>query len=297
MLLDGYYKEKYIIFLDIEFQNIDYNNQLKHYIRELGLIIFEKGIEKPVYIDHVNFPILHSHNVRLIGCDYSTVSKKTEEEMSKIESNFIIRPDLDDVKKKSDIIKYIPNGNVRDILRKALSTNDQSILDKNKTSIEKFAKKSMFIYQYNRLPTKYKQLFKQLNDLYIHDIEVKKRLVEPFKYLGKLNNYLSQGILIHKEETDLEALGNDSSLYNVKLDIKKRFDIAIFNPIIAKSISPTLTNSYLKVYDEKIVSTSWLLKYHNVIMDLVVKKMKKFRPHNPLVDAFMTIFVFIVYYK
>lgn len=297
MLLDGYYKEKYIIFLDIEFQNIDYKNEMRHYIRELGVIIFEKGIEKPVYIDHINFPVFITPNLRLISCAYSTVSKKVEEEMSKIESNFIISPVLDDVKKKIDIIKFIPNGSVREILRHALASNDQSILDKNKSIIEKNAKKAMFIYQYNRLPIKYKKLFQQQNELYVNDIEVKKRLVDPVNYLQKLNKYLSQGVLIHKEGTDLEALGYDSSLYNVKLNIKSRFDIAIFNPIIAKTVSPTLTNSYFKVYDEKIINTPWLLKYHNMIMDLVMKKMKEFIPHNPLVDAFMTIFVFMMYKK
>lgn len=297
MLLDGYYKEKYIIFLDIEFQNIDYKNEMRHYIRELGVIIFEKGIEKPVLIDHINFPVFNNPNLRLIGCDYSTVSKEVEEEMSKIESTFIISPVLDDVKKKIDIIKFIPNGSVREILRHALASNDQSILDKNKSLIEKYAKKAMFIYHYNRLPANYKKLFKQQNELYINDVEVKKRLVDPVIYLQKLNKYLSQGVLIHKEETDLEALKYDSLLYNVNLNIKSRFDIAIFNPIIAKTVSPTLTNSYFKVYDEKIITTSWLLKYHNMIMDLVNKKMKEFRPHNPLVDAFMTIFVFMIYKK
>ena len=131
--------------------------------------------------------------------------------------------------------------------------------------------------------------------IYKNDSQVKKRLVDPIEYLKKLNSYLRDGILIHKETTDLEALGNASQYYSVPLQIKTKFDIAIFNNKLSKvAKSPNLHNSYLYLYDEKIKKNHNMLKYHDKLIDLINKKMPKFRPHNPLVDAFMTIFVYIL---
>ena len=85
-LLDSLYTTKYIVFLDIEFQTIDHSP----YILELGIIIFQKNIENPVLIDHVNFPLLSNENLRILLTKYCTTSEKTEIEMKKIENKFHI---------------------------------------------------------------------------------------------------------------------------------------------------------------------------------------------------------------
>jgi len=295
MLLDNFYKERYLIFLDIEFQNFEIKGRQNHYILELGIIVFEKGNEEPVLIEHVNFPILKLNNMRLLGTEYSNVSENTEIEMIKIQEEFIIKPELTDINKKKKLIKFIPNKGIRNILKEALETNNSVILEAETDLIPKHAKKAMFLYYYNRLPNEYKKLFNKQINLYSNDSQVKKRLINPPEYLNKLNQYLSNGILIHKEGTDLEAIRNTSQYYNVKVNIKNRFDIAVFNDKLAKlAKSPSLHNSYLYFYEEKIKKDTKLLKYHDHLIDLINKKMPKFRPHNPLVDAFMTIFVFIL---
>jgi len=295
MLLDNLYKDKYIIFLDIEFQNFQPKNQQEHHILEIGVLIFERGNEDPILVEHINFPMLSLKNMRLMGIEYSNVSEKTEKEMEDIQEKFIIKPELNDIIKKEKLIKYIPNKDVRNKLKEAIKTNNSALIEADKDMIEKHAKKAMFLYFYNRLPNEYKKLLEKQHLLYKNDSQVKKRLVDPVEYLNKLNSYLKEGILIHKETTDLEALRNASQYYNVPLQIKTKFDIAIFNNKLSKvAKSPNLHNSYLYIYDEKIKKNHNMLKYHDKLIDLINKKMPKFRPHNPLVDAFMTIFVYIL---
>jgi len=295
MLLDNLYKDKYIIFLDIEFQNFQPKNQQEHHILEIGVLIFERGNEDPILVEHINFPMLNLKNMRLMGIEYSNVSEKTEKEMENIQEKFIIKPELNDIIKKEKLIKYIPNKDVRNKLKEAIKTNNSALIDADKDMIEKHAKKAMFLYFYNRLPNEYKKLLEKQHSLYKNDSQVKKRLVDPVEYLKKLNLYLKDGILIHKETTDLEALRNASQYYNIPLQIKNKFDIAIFNNKLSKvAKSPNLHNSYLYLYDEKIKKNHNMLKYHDKLIDLINKKMPKFRPHNPLVDAFMTIFVYVL---
>lgn len=295
MLLDNFYKEKYLIFLDIEFQNFQPKNQQEHHILEIGVLIFEKGKEDPILVEHINFPILNIKNMRLMGIEYSNVSEKTEKEMEEIQDKFIIKPELNDIIKKEKLIKYIPNKDIRNILKEAIKTNNSALIDADKDMIEKHAKKAMFLYFYNRLPNEYKKLLEKQHLLYKNDSQVKKRLVNPVEYLKKLNIYLKNGILIHKETTDLEAIRNASQYYKVPLFIKNRFDIAVFNNKLAQvAKSPNLHNSYLYLYEEKIKKNHNMLKYHDKLIEIINTKMPKFRPHNPLVDAFMTIFVFIL---
>jgi hypothetical protein len=295
MLLDNLYKDKYIIFLDIEFQNFQPKNQQEHHILEIGVLIFERGNEDPILVEHINFPMLNLKNMRLMGIEYSNVSEKTEKEMENIQEKFIIKSELNDIIKKEKLIKYIPNKDVRNKLKEAIKTNNSALIDADKDMIEKHAKKAMFLYFYNRLPNEYKKLLEKQHSLYKNDSQVKKRLVDPVEYLKKLNLYLKDGILIHKETTDLEALRNASQYYNIPLQIKNKFDIAIFNNKLSKvAKSPNLHNSYLYLYDEKIKKNHNMLKYHDKLIDLINKKMPKFRPHNPLVDAFMTIFVYVL---
>jgi hypothetical protein len=80
---------KYVIFLDIEFQNFNIKSKQYHYILEMGIIIFEEGKDMPILIEHVNFPLHDFPNMRLLGIEYSTVSEKTEEKMIKNQDKLI----------------------------------------------------------------------------------------------------------------------------------------------------------------------------------------------------------------
>ena len=294
MLLDDLFNKKYLIFLDIEFQNFQPKNQQIYHILELGLIIFEKGKIDPIVVEHINFPILNLNNMRLIGCEYSNVSEKTEKEMQDIQDQFIIKPNLADIKSKEHLIKYIPEKDVRNSLKKALESSNIALLDASKERIEKYSKKAMYNYYYNRLSNQYKKLMMKQINLYKNDSLVKKRLVNPREYLLRLNNYFKEGILVHKEGTDLEALRNDFSYYKVEGKVLFNYDIAIHNGYFSKIGSASLHKSYLHLYEDKITKDQTLLKYHDKLIELINKKMPKFRAHNPLVDAFMTIWVYIL---
>lgn len=295
MLLDNFYKEKYIIFLDIEFQNFENKGKQIYHILELGLLIFEKGKEEPVLVEHVNFPMLNLNNMRLPGIEYLNVSEKTEKEMIENQSKFLIKPELDDIKNKEKLIKFIPDKKTRNNLKEVIKTNDAILIDQDK--LKKYGQKAMFLYYFNRIPKEYRKIFNDQLKLYNNDSYVKKRMIDPAEYLNKLNNYLSNGLLVHKETTDLEAIKNTSNYYKVNVIIKNRFDIAVFNKELSKVVSPNLHNSYIYLYDEKIKKDKDLLKYHDNLIEIVNKKMPKFKAHNPLVDAFMTIFVFILMSK
>lgn len=298
MNLDKYYKEHYLIFLDIEFQTFNIKSRQQSYILELGVIIFEKGHNDPVVIDHVNFPILPFENIRLIGEEYATVSKDTETKMIDLENKFILSANLADVKSKEKLIQFIPNATVRNILKNAIKNNDQSILDENNDLITKHVNKASYNLFYKRMPKEYQDLFKTYMNLYKNDKDIKKRMVNPKDYLNFLNKYIKDGLFVHKETTDLEAMTNHSFYYKVPILIKNRFDIAVYNKDFSKlDISPSLHRSYVYLYDEKITKNPDVLKFHNKLLDLVKVKMERFIPHDPLVDAFMTIFVFLLMKK
>lgn len=298
MLLDKYYTEKYLIFLDIEFQTFNVKGRQTPYILELGVIVFERGKVDPVFIDHVNFPVLPFENIRLIGEEYATVSKQTEDRLIELEQKFILSSNLEDVKSKEKLISLIPNATVRSILKSAINDNNQKILDDNKDLILKHAKKATYNLFYKRIPKEYQELFKTYMNLYKNDKDVISRMCKPKEYLSLLNNYFKDGLFVHKETMDLEAIYNDSIYYKIPISNKKRYDIAIFNNVFAKlSVSPSLHKSYVYLYETKISKDLSMLKYHNNLMELITPKMGRFIPHNPLVDAFMTIFVFLLMKK
>jgi hypothetical protein len=286
------FQDKYIIFLDIEFQNFNIKSKQYHYILELGVIIFEKGKEMPILIEHVNFPLLDFPNMRLLGVEYASVSDETEKKMIKNQNKLIITPNLDDVIKKQKLINYIPNKIVKGYLREAIQNNDSEIIEKNKELIEKQAKKAMYTYFYYYLPKEYRKVYEDQIELYKSDKLVNERLVNPKEYLVKLNKYFKNGLLVHKEKTDLEALKNDFDFYKIKSNIKKTFDIAVYNNYFNSINSASLHNSYLYLYENKITKNKDLLKHHDKILEKINLKMDKFKPHNPLVDSFMTIFIY-----
>jgi len=154
----------------------------------------------------------------------------------------------------------------------------------------------MFNMYYNRIPKEYQLLFKVYMNLYENDVDVKRRVKEdPKKYLDNLIKYFSDGLVVHKETTDLQAFDNDTKYYKTDLRIINNFDIAVFNrTLVSKVLSPSLHNTYVYLYDEKIKTNDEILKFHDHILELVNRRIGKYKAHNPLVDAFMSIFVFLL---
>jgi len=290
-------ENKYVIFLDIEFQNFNIKSKQYHYILEMGIIIFEEGKDMPILIEHINFPLHDFPNMRLLGIEYSTVSEKTEEKMIKNQDKLIITPDLNDIKKKQKLINFIPNKMVKGYLKEAIKNNNSKIIEDNKELIEKQAKKAMYTYFYYYIQKEYKNIYENQINLYKTDELVNSRLVDPKEYLVKLNKYFKNGLLVHKEKTDLEALKNDFDFYKIKSNIKKTFDIAVYNNYFNSINSASLHNSYLYLYENKITKNKDLLKHHDKILEKINLKMDKFKPHNPLVDSFMTIFIYYIMKK
>ena len=127
-ILDNLFNTKYLVFLDIEFQTIQKKGQ-DPYILELGIIIFEHNNEKPVIIDHVNFPLFHNENIRLLASKYCTVTQKTEIEMKKKEEELSINVNnIDSIKNKHELIEFIPDRNIKRLLREVIKTNNMSLI-------------------------------------------------------------------------------------------------------------------------------------------------------------------------
>jgi len=217
-ILDSLYNTKYIGFIDIEFQILQDKirnrpDRQQPYILELGLIIFEKGKDTPLLIDHVNFPLLKNRNIQLISSKYCTVTKQTEDKMIKVEENFTINvSDPDSIKNNKELIRFIPNSNVRNKLKNNNIDSDE--IEK----IQKNVDLLRFNLFRNRLSGKYTNYFNQILDLYNNDELVKKRLINPTNYLNKLKEYLLDMTLVHKENMDIMALNNDFKMYNININ-------------------------------------------------------------------------------
>jgi hypothetical protein len=296
-MFDDLHNKKYLIFLDIEFQTFEIKKTIIYHILELGVIIFKRNTNKPILIDHVNFPLLNLPNLRLLTGEHSNVSPETKSKMNVIYDNFTIRPNIKDLILKEDLIKFIPDKKIVDLLHEIINTKNTELLNTNKDIILKNMDKAKFHYFYDNLPSKYHKLFIQQILLYIKDTQVKHRLVNPEKYLNKLNTFFKNGTVIHKENIDLIAFQNTFNYYDIKSYIKYTFDIAIYNKSFIKlGISSKLFNTYEYIMN-KIKKNNNMSLFHSKLYEDIMTKIDKFNPHNPLVDAFMSIFVYLVMHQ
>jgi len=293
-ILDELYTTKYIVFLDIEFQTI---NQ-QPYILELGIIIFEHNKDQPVLIDHVNFPLLEKDNLRLLLSKYCTTTEETELKMKNLENEFHIDvTDIESIRKKQDLIQFIPDKNVRKLFREGIKTNSIEVKYPEKT--QKIVDQMFYNLYKNRLNNTYKTMYNEIFQLYKNDELVKKRLINPYNYLSTLKPYFNQMTLIHKEGMDIIALNNDLKKYNVKIENRIfHKDIAKYNDIFRKKyITAKLYESYIylkKDYYEKHLD---LIEFNNNLLTTLNKKMNVIKAHNPLSDAYFTIIIFIIMEK
>ena len=305
-ILDKLYNTKYLVFLDIEFQIIQANSH-DPYILELGIIIFEQGIELPVLIDHVNFPLLTNENIRLLGSKYCTVTEKTEVEMKKLESELHINvSNFESIKNNQGLIEFIPDRKTRKLLKDVISTNNLTLIT-NPIKIQKIVDQMYFNFFKNRLKgklkdkskDKYSNIFDEIINLYKNDELVKRRNINPFNYLNTLKQYFNNMTLVHKEGMDIIALNNDLRKYNVKIE-KKIYhkDIAEYNKIfINKYNTAKLYESYVylrKDYENEFKESSKLKQFEDNLNNKIKEKMPIIKPHNPLSDTYFTIFIFLI---
>jgi len=300
-ILDTLYNTKYLVFLDIEFQIIQVKGQ-EPYILELGIIIFEHGKDIPVLIDHVNFPLFHNENLRILGSKYCTVSEKTEIEMKRTESELSININsIDSIKNNSGLIEFIPDRNVKRLLREVIKTNNMTLIT-NPEKTQKIIDQMNFNFFKLRLKGKYKILYDKIIKLYRDDELVKKRTINPYNYLNTLKPYFNNMTLVHKEGMDIIALNKDLKKYDVKIENRiYNKDIAVYNDIFRKKYNTAkLYKSYLCLNKEFINKNPDLKQFESVLEEKIKEKMPIIKAHNPLSDTYFTVFVFLImekYYK
>lgn len=139
-----------------------------------------------------------------------------------------------------------------------------------------------------------------INDSYIKSIEIPTKnhanLIYYFIDIVKYNKCLN----IIKGFEDLKALNNHGLLYNcIKENIInnnniKYIDIADYNDILyQKCSSAKLYDTYIYLMRDNL-NENWSKKTNKIIKDYMKLNMK---PHNPLVDAYYTLMVYIGFNK
>ena len=298
-ILSKLFNTKYLCILDIEFQ-INLDNKQNAYILELGIIIYEKDNDIPIFIDHVNFPLMHDTNLRLINTKYCTTLPETELKMKELEKEFQINlKDIESIKNKSELISFIPDKNTKKKLKEIIKTNNMNYSENEYIRMQKIIDKMSFNFFKNRLPDKYKKIYNNIIDLYLNDPSVKQRIINPYNYLNILKNYFKDITIIHKEDMDFIALNNDLKKYNVKITNQVQHkDIADYNNIlINKYGTAKLYESYLFLYNDYVDKIPELKKFDTILREKLKDKLPIIKAHNPLSDAYFTIIVFVVMEK
>ena len=300
-ILDTLYSTKYLVFLDIEFQTIQLKGQ-EPYILELGIIIFEKNKELPILIDHVNFPLLDTENLRLLGSKYCTVTEKTEIEIKKLESELSINViNLESIKNNQELIEFIPDKHTKKLLREVIKTNNMTLI-KNSEKTQKIIDQMYFNFFKFRLKGKYRLIYDKIIKLYKEDELVIKRRVNPYNYLNTLKPYFNDMTLVHKEGMDIIAINKDLKKYNVKIENRIfHKDIAVYNDVFRKKYNTAkLYESYLHLKKDYIDKNIELKQFESKLEKIIKEKMPIIKAHNPLSDTYFTIFIFLImekYYK
>jgi hypothetical protein len=298
-ILSELFSTKYLCIFDIEFQ-INSDHKQNAFILELGIIIYEKNNDIPVYINHVNFPLLQNTNLRLINTKYSTVLPETELKMKQLEKEFQINvKDIESIKSKSDLISFIPDKNTKKKLRDIIKTNSMNYSESEYLRMHKTIEKISFNLFKNRLPDKYKKVYHKIIDLYLQDPSVKQRTINPKNYLNILKHYFKDVTIIHKEDMDFIALNNDLKKYDVKIANQVQHkDIADYNQIlIHKYQTAKLYECYLFLYNDYVEKIPELKQFDTILQDKLREKMPTIKAHNPLSDSYFTLIVFIVMKK
>lgn len=285
-------KLKYIICFDVEFLRYVIKYKQIQTIHEMGGIIF-LNINNEWYlysIFHLNLvPILKNINqYYLLTSNYNTTSDDTNKQL--IENEKILLPEH-----KINESNYEEILSTDPIIKLYIKPKELNILLKNKNIdiIKRKIEKIKYMikgYDLMRL-TKAHKLFIENVNLILHDSDSKAREIkETNKFINLTNQLFSQSYLIVKGLEDIKALKNHTILLKENYIILKHiFDISKYNNILFEMCnSARLEETYICIKNMNLLDN--YQKYFNVINNFTAMK-----AHNPLVDAYYTFIIFIIF--
>lgn len=171
--------------------------------------------------------------------------------------------------------------------------------------IHKILKEILYMMPINKYPKTQQKLFYKIMQIYKTDVNIQKILIPTTQhniFIEKFNDFIynSNVINIVKGIADIQAVHNCNILFN---EVEKRFilpkmiiDISMYNEEIYKMCSSAkLYESYTCLMNRN--KDNYNTAYHTTILNNIYKYYNKelLKAHNPLMDAFYTIIVFIQY--
>lgn len=304
---NGLDKEKYIS-KDGEF----------NMIRELGMLIFvrimSKDIRRWYYIGYIycninSYEKLPLEYIKCISTKFSTISTETSNEINllndKMMKHIIDMEYVDKLlngKKYGELQSYFNmplqsyyfNSKFKYKLTKIISYKDDKVNEEIINFLNYYMEKlSIFMPSKNIIDSDadtVRGLIKTINDTYTKDRLVQKRMVSnQKKLLELLSDIFNRATVMFKGELDLYAIHNTCVLYNIIpptniLSFDYKFDIAMFNPL-----SRTLFESAKleATFNGMVTRFPDLEKKLNKVIKLNTNTIA----HNPVYDAYMTVFV------
>jgi hypothetical protein len=223
----------------------------------------------------------------LLTSNYNTVSEKTKNKLIENEKDFLPENKITEKTYEKTLLNdhlinlYIKPKQI-DIL---LNLNIDAILKK----IEKI-KYMIKGYDLLKLPNEYQKFINNI-ELILNDSNVKFRQVKDTnRFINLTNELFSSSYLIVKGLEDIKALKNHTILLKQNyINLKNIFDIAKYNNILFKKCnSAQLEKTY------KCLENLNLLSKYNKYYD-IINAFTEMNAHNPLVDAYYTFIIFIVF--
>jgi hypothetical protein len=285
-------KLKYIISFDVEFIRYVIKYKQVQTINEMGGIVFIK-INNDWYLHsifHLNIKpfITNINQYYLLTSNYNTVTDSTSQKVIKNEKLLLPEHKINENNYKELLLNDpIINLYMKPIQIKTLLENNNFSIIKNKIEKIKYMIKG---YDLIKLPKEHK-LFTENINLILNDINTKNRqVIKTNNFIELTNQLFSISFLIVKGLEDIKALKNHTILLKKNYVILKFFfDISIYNQILfEKCNSSKLQDTYFCL--EKMNILNNYNKYYNII-----NKFTKMKAHNPLVDAYYTFIIFIVF--
>jgi hypothetical protein len=305
----------------IEYE-ITNGQQMIRCISEIGLLLFLK-INKNIYlagIFHLGFLNKEFTNIKNFipfYHEYMSTNNLSTNKIINIENN--IYPHIK-FEKIWNQFKF--NNDIKNFQKHTINLLNDKILQKNKSIVEKFKSQlnqliDLIEYDQNsvdklisKIVTNLKNIiynntinklnktdeFIKIRNIYLNDSYIKSILINNYNHnavIDNLNMIFANGLNIVKGYEDIKAIYNHNLLLNDKLHkIKYIIDIAEYNDTIYK-----LCNS-AKLYESYLCLRDTFGDVNSDLLIILKKWMESnFKPHNPLVDAFYTLQVYILYNK
>ena len=319
----------YIAIWDCEFQNFKSNindttfiynklliGNIIKLISEIGIIILIKPktivyFGAILHLNFVNKKFTSLNNYLPIYSDYMSVTSSTRVEIKNIEKSIYPHLIFNKIWKKYELTKNkkIFKAEIIRKLFKNITINKKlqelfydllNIINTDKKSneiinnITNELKKKIYISLINTLPNNHK--YKTILNLYLSDVYVKNTIIKNNNHaniIKSLNLMMSHEkcLNIIKGNTDIDALYNHTRILNNSIvSINNIIDIANYNNVIYETCgSAKLYESYICLYN---IRNSIDLTIEKLIKESIADN---FVPHNPLIDAYYTLQIFILF--